>query len=376
MKEMDKRLIGKWYKEEGETLNIFDETPLRMKMSFTSSGHYNFEPNCVYEKDGDLCFEINDETYRMIYHVRFVEDHLEGYYTQFGKETPVRYSLVSHTPEDKPYKHLPTEIYVPETEEKRIDLLKKYALYDKTHHESYETEYVLGGEAPSILERYGFSEYVKGMDAESDDIVFKILDFVCDHFGHNGGVLLPSKRSIEDIIVFCEKDDRKTNCRGLSILLASLLRLYGIKARHITCMPYEDPFNDCHVVVDCLLPSGKRIMLDPSWRLFLKDSQGEYVSLEHLRNMLIAGEPVFPNSDASYNSFGEKENGQPFDYDYYCNYMTKNTFRFSRGIYYADGSEDSSVHRVELIPAGYPVEKFTESDQKNFVYDDAAFWKL
>ena len=46
---MDKQWIGKWYKEDmGETINIFDETPLRMKMSFTSSGYYNFEPNCVY----------------------------------------------------------------------------------------------------------------------------------------------------------------------------------------------------------------------------------------------------------------------------------------------------------------------------------------
>lgn len=32
---MDKQWIGKWYKEDmGETINIFDETPLRMKMSF------------------------------------------------------------------------------------------------------------------------------------------------------------------------------------------------------------------------------------------------------------------------------------------------------------------------------------------------------
>lgn len=374
---MDKRLIGKWYKEEGgETLNIFDETPLRVKMSCASSGHYHFEPNCVYEKEGYLCFENNDETYRMISHVKYVEGHLEGYYTQFGKDTPIRYSLVSHTPEDKPYKYLPTEVYVPETQEKRIDLLKKYALYDRTRHESYETEYVLGGEVPSILEKYGFSEYVKDMNAEADDIVFKIFDFVCDHFGHNGSVPLPSKRGIEDLIEFCEKNGRKTNCRGLSILLSSLLRLYGIKARHITCMPYEDPFNDCHVVVDCLLPSGKRIMLDPTWRLFFKNSQGEYVSLENLRKMLIADEPVFPNSDASYNSFGEKENGQPFDQTYYYNYMTKNTFRFSRGTYYADGSEDTSVRQVELIPAGYPVEKFTESNKKDFVYDDVAFWRL
>ena len=93
---MDKRLVGKWYKDEmGETLNIFDETPLRIKMSFSSTGHYDFEPNCVYEKDGYLCFEINDEKYRMVYRIQYVDGRLEGYYTQFGKDTPVQYSFFS-----------------------------------------------------------------------------------------------------------------------------------------------------------------------------------------------------------------------------------------------------------------------------------------
>lgn len=65
---MDKRMVGKWYKDElEETLNIFDETPPRMKMSLASSGHYDFEPMRVRESDGFLCFEINDEYYRMVY---------------------------------------------------------------------------------------------------------------------------------------------------------------------------------------------------------------------------------------------------------------------------------------------------------------------
>ena len=110
---MDKRLVGKWYKEEmGETLNIFDESPLRIKMSFTSSGYYNFEPNCIYEKDDFLCFEINDEEYRMVYHIKYVDGNIEGYYTQFGKEIPVKYNLVSEKPEDEEYRCLFIEKYV------------------------------------------------------------------------------------------------------------------------------------------------------------------------------------------------------------------------------------------------------------------------
>ena len=76
---MDKRMIGKWYKDElEETLNIFDETPPRMKMSFASSGHYDFEPMRVRESDGFLCFEINDEYYRMVYRVRYEDGRLRG----------------------------------------------------------------------------------------------------------------------------------------------------------------------------------------------------------------------------------------------------------------------------------------------------------
>ncbi len=59
---MDKRLVGKRYKGDfGETIHIFDEEPVRTKMSFSPSGYYNFEPNCAYEKDNYLCSEINEE---------------------------------------------------------------------------------------------------------------------------------------------------------------------------------------------------------------------------------------------------------------------------------------------------------------------------
>lgn len=368
---MDKRLVGKWYKEEmGETLNIFDESPLRIKMSFTSSEYYNFEPNCIYEKDDFLCFEINDEEYRMVYHIKYVDGNIEGYYTQFGKEIPVKYNLVSEKPEDEEYRCLFIEKYVPNTNIKRIDILKKYASYDRTQSvPPYSTEYVLGGEIPPILEKYKFSEYIAGEDKSSDDIVFKTLDFVCDHFGHNGNSDFPSERKIEDIVEYCENNDGKINCRGLAILLASILRLLGIKARHITCMPYENPSWECHVVVDCLLPSGKRIMLDPTWRLYLKDADGKYLSLEQLRVLLIKEQPFFINDGASYN-------GADFDKEYHRNYMIKNTFRFSRGTYYNNGSDDDDLCCIELVPANYPAKNFSDSAKKEFVYNDAEFWTM
>lgn len=369
---MDKRLVGKWYKEDlGETINIFDETPLRMKMSFSSSGYYNFEPNCVYEKDGYFCYEINDEYYRMVYHIKYVSGELEGFYVQHGKTTPIRFVKLDDVPEDAPYKYVPAEVSVPNTDKTRIEILKQHTEYDRSKECGCGNEFVLGGDVPEILKKYNYSEYISDLDNTKDEIVFKLLDFVCDHFGHNGSGGLGDGRKITDLIKFCEKNDNKSNCRGLSVLLASLLRLNGIKAQHVTCLPYEDPFEDCHVVVDCLLPSGRRIMLDPTYRLYLKDKEGEYVSLPHLRELLAADEPIFENSAAGYNGTG-------FDKEYYRNYMIKNTFRFARCTLNKDGVDGQMENSryIELIPKGYPTENFCENKKADFVYNDIEFWQM
>jgi len=366
---MDKRLAGKWYKEEmGETINIFDENPLRMKMSFSSSGYYNFEPNCVYEKDGYFCYEINDETFRMVYHVYYEDGLLKGFYTQHGKETNIQYKRVSDIPEDGQLQYKPENIIVPGTDKTRIGILKEYSVYsDEKSVIPFSYEYKLFEPAPGILQKYDYNRYIAGFEKSDDSLAFSLLDFVCDNFKHDGLNGMSQKCKAEDIIAFCELHNHKTNCRGLAILLASLLRMNGIKASHITCMPYEDPFDDCHVVVDCLLPSGQRIMLDPTYRLYLKKEDNSYVSLPQLRKMLINDETYYANKDASYNGTG-------FDINEQRQYMTKNTFRFSRATICCDGYDENSLHRVELIPIGYSVDKFSEHRKNEFVYNESEFW--
>ena len=228
---------------------------------------------------------------------------------------------------------------------------------------------MLFGTKPDILDKYDYDKYITGKSG--DELAFALLSFVCDHFKHNGMNGMGGKCDITSLIEFCEHNDMSTNCRGLAMLLASLLRMNGIKARHITCMPYEEPFDDCHVVVDCLLPSGSRVMIDPTYRLYLKDARGEYVSLKRLREMLISGEEYFLNPDAGYN-------GGEFNISEQREYMTKNTLRFSRGTLSADGCDDLGRRCIELVPKGYPPEEFTFSEQERngFITDDLVFWKM
>lgn len=256
-----------------------------------------------------------------------------------------------------------TEIHVPEPENPRIEVLKEYADYMPSDNSIPDSSYEPSGHVPEILTKYDFESYFTDIPAGSDDIAFAALDFVCDHFGHDGCNGLGESRSIKGQIEFCETHNGKVNCRGLSILLASILRLKGIKARHITCMPYEEPFTDCHVVVDCLLPSGNRIMLDPTSHLYYTDNNGEYVSLRRLREILINGEELFHNKKASYNK-------GMFDALGNRDYMTKNTFRFSRGYTFSDGIDE---HSIDLIPQKY-IDKQVKG--RAFTTDENDFWKM
>lgn len=254
------------------------------------------------------------------------------------------------------------KVIKPLPDKERIDILREYQSYGKEPQANSQTpQFVLGNPAPEILNKYNYPAYC---DADGDDVAFKMLDFVCDNFKHGSNTNIKGSHSLAGVIKSCEKSDMKTNCRGLSLMLSELLRMHGIKARHITCMPYEEPFSDCHVVVDCLLPSGGRVMLDPTYRLYLTDDDGGYVSIRQLREGILAGRSFHPNSTASYN-------GGSFDYDEYIEYMTKNLLRFHT---YNTLNDTDKGAQTELLPIGYSADGLPKSI--HFTNDPDIFWDI
>lgn len=252
--------------------------------------------------------------------------------------------------------------------ETRIEILRKYSMYDAGKvKKKYTTRMVLGNKAPKILLKYNYSDYCNQSSANKDDIVFRLLDFVCDNFKHDSHTRLPGNHSLARIIRSCEKADSKTNCRGLALILAEVLRMNGIRAGHVTCKPYEEPFSDCHVVVDCFLPSGQRVMLDPTYRLYFVDDSGGYVSIAQFREGIIKGKDFQPNTDASYN-------GESFDYEDYKEYMTKNLVRFNTNYILDDSMSDLVISEIELIPKGYSVDGYSKSVR--YITDPAYFWSI
>lgn len=251
--------------------------------------------------------------------------------------------------------------------EPRAIVLRRFCEYDIDRKENYSFQFELGGRLPALLEKYGYQECINDVDPQGDELCFALFHFVCTNFHHDGGASFHHGKRLKDIIEACEANGQKTNCRGLSMMLAALLRAHNVKARHVTCMPYEEPFGDCHVVVDCVLPSGKRIMFDPTQHAYFTEKSGEYVSLRRLRELLIAGEVFFENKEASYN-------GAPFDKAHYVEYMCKNTLRFSANLRYADVKDEKALGAVELVPKDYPVGEF--KGRNNFVFNPDRFWKI
>ena len=83
------------------------------------------------------------------------------------------------------------------------------------------------------------------------------------------------------------------NCRLHSILTFELLTAAGIKARYITCLPYDKNDNDCHVVNEVWLPEiGKWVMIDTDMKRYVTDKKGNMLSLAEIREHFINDKKV------------------------------------------------------------------------------------
>ena len=348
-------------------MNIFNvDGNMLLLLSFDKRSKW--VPAGVWMDNDSIVWMINDSLNRNVFRLYPVDGGFEGYALrvgQNGRKNEVRFEKISSTPADRNK----DPIAIPLPDKSREEILKDNKEF--SHGETYiQMDFVLGGELPHELEKYGFSSYIDGK--HGDEVAFACLDFMGDNFHHtSSGMPDRNNRDLKGILQWCDEHGGQTNCRGLSIMLASLLRYNGIKAQHVTCCPYEEPFMDCHVVVDCILPSGKRVMLDPTYRGYLLDKNGEYVSLPRLRHLLIDGEELNFNADVKYTG---KDSDWVVTMDYYREYMSKNSIRYLRDSINADGRDENDC--VLLYPIGYPIEEVGYSDVHVLTTDEDAFWNL
>jgi hypothetical protein len=161
------------------------------------------------------------------------------------------------------------------------------------------------------------------------------------------------------------------NCRLHSILTYELLTAAGIKARYITCLPYDRNDNDCHVVNEVWLPeTGKWVMIDTDMRRYITDKKGNLLSLAEIREHFINDKKI-----VVYYDFKNPSSR----ISYYYAYMAKNTYWFCRwgdlGFYQEDyktfPKSKLRSRYYALVPEGFE----TFSGREITTNDSEQFWR-
>lgn len=382
--ELDKSLFnGKWKSEEfevnGSTQIIFlkiENVETELQISFNYNTTASYYSSYAEKNDNSLFFYYNDEEHRAENVLRLISDDLIkckfsikncfGMSGMFEKE--IEFTRISDE-EEEAYNKIN---YIVEPKDlSRFSILREYAEYGKERFDvEFEFKFDERENMLDIIDEYNLDELVEGKSDVETAII--LMNWLCERYKHGnppGG--LASVRTPQALMEFADQNNGTTNCRGLSLMLAQLIRGYNIKAFHITCMPYEDPFDDCHVVVSVYYESlNKWIMLDPTYNLYLKNESDEIIGIEEFRDFLIKGGKLFANDEAGYG-------GNKFNLRNYREYMAKNLIRLERGIIECYGSDEYDGS-VILIPEKYmqnEAKNFNENYQKSFMTSNEDFWK-
>lgn len=274
------------------------------------------------------------------------EATLAGTYRQKEQNMTMTLRRTSKTPVD--YSGTPQFIFEDEPDSVWYERLREYTSYTETGASiPYQYELGINSKNIRINTNYNITKVTQG----KTDIqkMIALLNLVCDNFEHDGSSGMPEKTDALSCIAYA-KERGSIECRGLSAILAEMCRMAGIPAKPVMCIPSKDPCDDCHVVVHAYSQSlGQWVMLDPTYRLILRDERGRYLDLPTLREKLISGETVVPNENAG-------RNGSRFYIDYYRAYMAKNTFRFSSLTSFGfDAANQPGNRENMLLPVDYEI---------------------
>lgn len=152
------------------------------------------------------------------------------------------------------------------------------------------------------------------------------------------------------------KQDNKTNCRGIAIIMAGILRAYGFKANIVTCYPVSSEDAECHVVCETFVEElGKTILLDPSSNL-LYYKHDIPLNLIELKAAIVNGEAeqLTINSDAVHG-------GEPVEKMQMIAYMSKNLFYLEKCILSNEESEATEDNSICLAPVSLVDKEFRKA---------------
>ena len=208
-------------------------------------------------------------------------------------------------------------------------------------------------------------------DASTWEKTLAIGEFVANNIPHDNQKEYPKYVNAIGLWEYTKTVAPAFNCRLHSILTYELLTAAGIKARYITCLPYDRNDNDCHVVNEVWLPeTGEWVMIDTDMKRYITDRKGNLLSLAEIREHFINDKKVvvYYNFDNPISKI-----------TYYHAYMAKNTYWFccwgDLGFYQEDYTTfpESKLRSryYALVPEGFE----TFSGKEITTHDPEQFWR-
>lgn len=154
--------------------------------------------------------------------------------------------------------------------------------------------------------------------------IINILNFVHNAIKHNGGNYALCEFDAIDIYNYHKSTGKGVNCRHLAIALNEMYLSMGIPSRYVTCLPKDENDQDCHVINSVYSSQlQKWLWIDPTFNAYIKDEDGNLLSIAEVRERLIASKPLVLNDDANWNNQSKQTKE-----DYLDTYMAKNLYWF------------------------------------------------
>ena len=251
-----------------------------------------------------------------------------------------------------------------------VKLLREAGSY-KADTADVEINYVPDSKRAEEIMEYFSLDTLYDAGASTWEKTLAIGEFVANNIQHDNQKEYPKYVNAIGLWEYTKTVAPAFNCRLHSILNYELLTAAGIKARYITCLPYDRNDNDCHVVNEVWLPeTGKWVMIDTDMKRYITDRKGNLLSLAEIREHFINDKKVvvYYNFDNPISKIS-----------YYHAYMAKNTYWFCRwgdlGFYQEDYKTfpESKLRSryYALVPEGFE----TFSGKEITTHDPEQFWR-
>lgn len=207
--------------------------------------------------------------------------------------------------------------------------------------------------------------------------IINILNFVHNAIKHNGNNFALCEFDAIDIYNYNKSTNEGVNCRHLAIALNEMYLSMGIPSRYVTCLPKDENDQDCHVINSVYSTQlQKWVWIDPTFNAYVKDENGNLLSIAEVRERLISGRPLVLNDDANWNNQTKQKK------EYYLEtYMAKNLYWFEC-VEYSRFNPESRYRKVNnqyiaLKPIGFG-DNLTGKTQSSAIttHDPEYFWQV